>query len=164
MSDEPDRVDFAQWILERNLSWIAAAEVKTGVIVALNTTMLGALAAVYGAEAASDRTFWAILFSTIAAGCLGVAVFSAAMSVLPRTTGPASSFIFFGRIAETAKAEYEKEFRNATREQFLDDCLAQIHRNAEIARDKFNWVRLSMVWSFASVLPWILALVSLIGD
>ncbi|WP_233099873.1 hypothetical protein, partial [Acidovorax sp. IB03] len=41
MSTENERLQTAQWVLERNLGWIAAAEVKVGVIVAIDTAMLG---------------------------------------------------------------------------------------------------------------------------
>lgn len=34
-----ERLQIAQWILERNLAWIAAAEVKVGVIVAIDVAM-----------------------------------------------------------------------------------------------------------------------------
>lgn len=41
MSSDKERLQTAQWVLERNLAWIAAAEVKVGVIVAIDTAMLG---------------------------------------------------------------------------------------------------------------------------
>lgn len=40
MTDD-ERLKAAQWVLERNLAWVAAAEVKVGVIVAIDTAMLG---------------------------------------------------------------------------------------------------------------------------
>lgn len=161
MPNDETRLRLAQWILERNLSWIAAAEVKTAVIVGINTGMLGAVVASFSAAAPSSRTAWAYLFTIVSVLCLGLGVFCASMSVLPRLTGPRSSFIFFGRIAQSSEADYAGSFRNAADSQLLDDCLAQIHRNAEIARDKFGWVRSGMAWSFAGVMPWVAALACL---
>lgn len=158
MANDDARLRLAQWILERNLSWIAAAEVKTGVIVAIDTGMLGAVVAAFSTAAPGSRTAWAYLFTIVSVLCLGLGVFCASMSVLPRLTGPRSSFIFFGRVAESSGADYTVSFRNATDTQLLDDCLAQIHRNAEIARDKFGWVRRSMAWSFLGLIPWVAAL------
>ena len=51
-----------------------------------------------------------------------------------------------------------KYLDGASVDQLLSDCLAQIHRNAEIACEKFKWVRAGMFWSFVAVLPWIVAL------
>lgn len=163
MNEDSGRIQMAQWVLERNLHWIAAAEVKTGVIVALDTAMLGALAAAFSALDPSQHTIWARILTAAPAVCLGVAILCAAISVRPRVTGPDTSFIFFGKIVEKTALEYAEAFRNATEAQFLDDCLAQAYRNAEIARDKFDWVRASMTWSFAAVLPWALALSVLLG-
>lgn len=156
MNNDQERLSFAQWILERNLHWVGAAEVKTGVIVALNTAMLGGLAAAF--SAAGERTAWANFFSIASAACLLIALFCAAMSVLPRTDGPPTSFVFFGKIVKNSRADYVDSFKRASSAAFLDDCLEQIHRNAEIACDKFRWVRNAMMWSFVAVLPWVAAI------
>jgi hypothetical protein len=163
MDSESDRLKLAHWILERNLHWIAASEVKLGVVVAVDTAMLGGLAAAFSAADAACRTPWAVLCTVVAAVCLGCGVFCAAMAVLPRVTGPPTSFIFFGGIVKRAAHEYAEAFRKASVDQLLSDCLAQIHRNAEIACEKFQWVRAGMFWSFAAVLPWIASLALLIN-
>ncbi|MDH4259879.1 MAG: DUF5706 domain-containing protein, partial [Gammaproteobacteria bacterium] len=111
---DSERLQVSQWILERNLHWIGAAEVKTGVIVAIDTAMLGGLAAAFSAVAPAERTAWATLFTIISAGCLGVALLCTAMSILPRVTGPESSFIFFGKIVKRTTAEYADAFRKMT--------------------------------------------------
>jgi hypothetical protein len=162
MSDEAERLQVAQWILERNLQWIGAAEVKTGVIVALDTAMFGAVAAAFSATEAAERTAWSNLLSIVAAACLLAALFCAAMSVLPRTDGPPSSFVFFGTIVKRTAPDYVDAFRRADSSAFLQDCLDQIHRNAEIACDKFRWVRNATMWSFGAVLPWVAAIACLI--
>jgi hypothetical protein len=42
VSTGTERLQTALWVMERNLGWIAAAQVKVGVIVAIDTGMLGA--------------------------------------------------------------------------------------------------------------------------
>jgi hypothetical protein len=152
MNDDQERLSYAQWVLDRNLHWIGAAEVKTGVIVALNTAMLGGLAAAFSSD--PQRSVAANLLAYSSAALLLIALFCAAMSVLPRTEGPATSFVFFGKIAKSSRSDYVDSFMRADKAAFLDDCLAQIHRNAEVACDKFRWVRNAMLWSFVAVLPW----------
>jgi hypothetical protein len=164
MSVDRDRLQVAQWVLERNLAWIAAAEVKVGVIVAIDTAMLGGLGATFSGADGGIRTAWAWLFTIIAAIALGAGLMCAAMAVLPRVTGPEKSLLFFGRIGPCADAEYIEKFKNATDAELLNDWTAQIHRNAEIACDKFAWVRKGMWWSFLSVLPWFSAIIALLSN
>ena len=158
MTKDSERLKVAQWVLERNLGWIAAAEIKVGVIVALDTAMLGVLATSFGSLLPAERTAWANLFTLLAAITIVVAIICAAMSILPRVNGPKKSLLFFGRIAGLHHPNYVANFRSATESEMLEDCLAQIHRNAEIAREKYMWVGRSMKWSFFSVVPWVAAL------
>ncbi len=44
MASDPEKLAHARWVLERNLHWIAAAEVKVGIVIAIDTGLLGALA------------------------------------------------------------------------------------------------------------------------
>jgi hypothetical protein len=156
-----DKLEHAKWILDMHLHWISASEVKAGAIVAIDTAMLGALAAAFSALPSIEHTAWANLSSFIAASCLLIAIFCTAMSVLPRTDGPPNSFLFFGKIVKRSVADYLDAFRRADGSAFLDDCIDQVYRNAEIACTKFRWVRNAMVWSFAALSPWVISLACL---
>lgn len=162
MSNSKDRLETSQWILERNLTWIAAAEIKVGVIVAIDTAMLGGLGAAFSAAEKASRTQWAWLLSLVSLSCLAAGIFCAAMAVLPRVTGPKSSLLFFGRVGPCADAEYVQNLKTATDEDLLADWAAQIHRNAQIACDKFSWVRITMWWSFLAIPWWFPAIVFLL--
>lgn len=164
MSSDKERLQTAQWVLERNLAWISAAEVKVGVIVAIDTAMLGGLGAAFSASDGVARTAWAWLFTIGAVIALGSALFCAAMAVLPRVNGPAKSLLFFGRVGPCVDVDYVESFKKATDAGFLEDWTAQIHRNAQIACDKFSWVRKSMWSSFLSVMPWFAAIVTLLNN
>ena len=153
-----DRLATAQWVLERHFAWIAAAEVKVGVIVALDTALLGGLAAAFGASEVSARIAWAYFFILLASGSAVIGLLCAAMAVLPRTTGPKDSMLFFGQVAAQSSATYCDRFHRASDEMLLTDWVQQIHRNAEIARDKYIWVSRSMRWSFLAAPPWVAAI------
>lgn len=157
MSADKERLQFAQWVLERNLGFIAAAEVKVGVLVAVDTAMLGMLAAAFGASQVPDRTALAYLFTLVAVGAGMLGIFCAAWAVMPRVKGP-PSLLFFAQIAQNRSTDFADAFRAASDAKLLEDCLEQIHRNAEIACTKFGWVRKGMGWSFFSVIPWAAAL------
>lgn len=162
MGDDVNKFQLAQWTLERHLGWITAAEVKAGVVVTLDAAMFAAVATAFSALDQAHRTAWGCLLTTACGVCLVIGLFCIAMVFLPRLTGPKHSHIFFGCIAQQSGDEFRQAYRAATSEQLLDDCLAQIHRNAEIARDKFGWVRCGMLWSFAALPFWIAALAVLV--
>lgn len=50
MSTPNERLVTAQWILERNLGWVAAAEIKVGAITAVDIAMLAALGASFSVD------------------------------------------------------------------------------------------------------------------
>lgn len=162
MTSPNPRIDHAKWLLERTLGWIATADVKVGVAIALDTAMFGGLAAAYGTSDHTTRTAWAMLALIAACGLLAVAVFCASMAAIPRMLGPVSSNIYFARIAERKTADYSDAFARMSETDFLDDLTSQIHRNSEIATAKHAWVRKSLIWSFLSALPWATAIILLV--
>ncbi|RYF41433.1 MAG: hypothetical protein EOO38_20715 [Cytophagaceae bacterium] len=84
------------------------------------------------------------------------------MAVLPRLRGPQNSLLFFGKVSELSSVAYVARFSLATDEELLDDWLAQVHRNAEIACLKHIWVRRSIAWSFISAPMWVGAIAMLV--
>ena len=154
MTDLPKRIEHAKWLFERTLGWIATADVKVGVAIGMDTAMFGGLAAAYGASDASTRNAWAYL--ALSSACLGLvaAIFCASMAAIPRMLGPASSNVFFARIAEKPAHEFNDAFSHLDEPAFLADLTTQIHRNAEIATAKHAWVRKSLMWSFLAGIPW----------
>jgi hypothetical protein len=144
-------------VFERHLAWIAAAEVKVGVIVAIQTAMLGGLAAAFSVSDPAARTAWSYLATLSAAGLGVLSIFCAAMVLMPRTSGPERSLLFFAKVSSFSPEEYFENFLKSSPEELLRDWTAQIHRNAEIAMDKYFWVRRSIGWAFFSAAPWTLA-------
>jgi len=161
MADTKERLATAQWVLERNLGWITAADAKVSVVTTINLAMLGGLAAAY--SQASAKTCWVYLFSSLSAAFVIISLACAAISVLPRLDGPKHSLLFFGRIAEMGLNEYQQSFKQSPDEDFLDDLTEQIHRNAEIAKEKHRWVKNAMALSFLSVIPWVVSIALLIN-
>lgn len=158
------RLEYAKWILERNLHWISAVEVKVGFIIAVDTAMLGALAAAVSTTKFSENGAWTNLFTIVTVVTLISAFICAAMAVKPDTKGPPTSFVFFGEIAAQTGADYVDQFKRANDESFLQDLLRQIHRNAEIAKNKYDWVKSAVGWSFFSVPIWAAAIVCVLKD
>ena len=151
-----DRLIEARWVFERQLGWISAAEVKVGVVVTIQIAMLTGLGAVFAA--ASKKSSWALGSCTACVLLAAVAIFCAAMAVVPRTGGPDNSLLFFGRVQAFSELDYSHRFKSATDDDLLADWTAQIHRNAKIASAKHNWVAKAVMVSFMSALPWLVAI------
>lgn len=160
MSDNFERVQVAQWILDKQLAWITAADAKVAVIVALDTAVFAALAAAYAS--AKSPVACASLMSLATGILLVIALACAAMSLFPRIDGPKESLVFFGPVATVAHADYIVALAAASLDKLHADIAAQIHRNAEIAKLKHGWVRKSMGWSFLAALPWATAVYLLV--
>ena len=155
MLDTNHRLQTTQWLIERQLGWIAAADAKIAVVIAIDTATVAALAAAY--TSAKVTVPWAVAMSVGAAILVVVAMACAAISLLPRTSGPQSSLLFFGKIAQSPAADYVVAITSASDDQLLADFALQVHRNAEIASAKHRWVRRSVAWSFLAGLPWVFA-------
>ncbi|MFA5824979.1 MAG: Pycsar system effector family protein [Gallionellaceae bacterium] len=161
MNNESDRLTMAQWILERQIGWITSADAKVGVVVAIQAAMVGALAAAYGSAKQPEGS--ALFFAGFALLLSVLSLVCAALALFPRTDGPSSSFIFFGKITTLTREEYVSQLSLVSEEKLLADCAQQIHRNAEIAGKKHEHVRHAMIWGFASVAPWVLAIWALVS-
>lgn len=159
MADETERLRTTQWILERQIGWISTADIKVGAVVAIQTAMAGLLASAF--SAASTRSEY-VIFSTAFSFLLTIAAFiCASYALIPRTDGPDRSVIFFGKIVCFSRREYVDEMSNITYQQLIEDCAEQIHRNAEIAKEKHRWVQNGMIWTFLSAPFWIFSLLNL---
>lgn len=110
-----DRLSSAQWILERTLGWIAAAEIKVGVVVTIDIAMMGGLAAAYAGVATKTQAIYG--FTATAATLAAIALACAAMSIKPRLDGPDRSLLYFGRVAEMPRADYIDRLRAASDEE-----------------------------------------------
>lgn len=162
MNNESDRLHMAQWILDRQIGWIVSADAKVGVAVAIQTAMVGALAATYGS--ANQPAVSTLFLAGFALFLSLVSIVCAALALFPRTDGPTSSFIFFGKIAALTREEYVSRLGLVSEGELLSDCAQQIHRNAEIASEKHMHVRHALIWGFASVVPWGVAIWALVSS
>ena len=55
-----ERIETAQWVFDKTLGWVAAAEVKVAAICAIDTAMLAGLGALFLTD--STKSAWANVF------------------------------------------------------------------------------------------------------
>lgn len=152
-----DRIWFLEASLTRQLGWIAAADSKASLAFAIDTAMLGLLAAVAPKTASAWTVAPAILASFAVLFGLATLLFLSIAS-FPRTQGPKGSVIYFGGIAQRDVAQFETAVETLSEEGYIADLSGQVHRNAEIATRKFAWVQRALMSLYISVVPWGVAL------
>ena len=152
-SEQTERLQIAQWLLDKQLECIASADAKVAVVITLNTAIVAILASTYATSSNPDLP--GTLLALSAGLFTFVALFCAAMSIFPRVKGSDKSLVFFGSVAENTFADYVHTFATSTVDHFVLDITAQVHRNAEIAKAKYVWVRRSIAFSFLVVPIWV---------
>lgn len=158
--DTSKRLLTAQWVLDRQLSWITAADARVAAIVTINTAMLAGLAAAYNSHDTHTRIMMVLSLLTVMMGITALAL--CAMAIKPKTDGPHGSLLFFGSVAATEVESYQQSFHSASDMELLLDWSQQIHVNAKIANAKYTRVGKAIAASFAAASFWIAALVFLV--
>ncbi len=154
MADDETRLDLLDRILGRNLQWVAAADSKVAPILALDTGMLGVIAALFPKPSAWSAV--QVAATAIAAALLLTSMIAVASAVFPRLEGPKGSRVFFGGIAQADPDAYVASMLAGITPELLQDFAKQCHRNAEIAETKFRYIRWAMILLFCSIVPWLI--------
>ena len=85
MKDDSERIKYAQWVLERTLAAIGAAEVKLGIIITINLAMLASMESVFKTK---DMFIgWSLIFAIEAFIGIFLSLFCCALVLIPRLQG-----------------------------------------------------------------------------
>lgn len=150
-----------EYILDKQLGWIAAADTRLSLILLISTAMLGSMA-VHAPKPSSWTILMAIPTSfAIFFLCLSI-IFSACAS-FPRTSGTKGSLIFFDGINSRDINQFISAITSAQESDFREDLIRQCHINAQIALSKFIWVKRGLSSLFFAMPPWALSIYALYG-
>lgn len=148
-------------LLSKQLSWISAADSKVAPMFAINTAMLGVLAALIPPIA--NWTIFRVIITTLSVIPLITSMIFLTLVTFPRLSGPKGSYIYFGGITTKSENSYVNDMINIEDDVFLKDILTQTYRNAEIAQSKFNHIKKAIALAFISFPIWLLAVWLLYG-
>lgn len=160
--DESMRVRIHEASLARQLDWIRAADSKLVGVLALGTALAGVLAGLV--PFVHNWLLFQMLSLCGAALLLGVTFIMIGIAAFPRTRGPQGSLLYFGGIATLSRIDFAGAARSMSLSSYLDDLLAQVHRNAEIAAVKYKWIQRAKITLLACVLPWICAVIAMADE
>ena len=150
-----------QYILDKQLGWISAADSRLSLVLSLSTAMLGALA-VY-ATTAGAWTLMAGIPAAFAIFFLSISIIFCAFASFPRTDGTKGSLVFFDGIVSRDVTQFRSAIKAAQKSDLQDDLIDQCHINAKIASTKFTWVKRGMASMLISMLPWAFAMYQFYG-
>jgi hypothetical protein len=171
MVDEKERVATAQWILERNLNWIAWADIKVGVLATLDVAMFGGLGAAYALPNHGHMgvVTWAAMIlacaGLVTSLCFACAVLIPNMKAASLNREQAAShmsLVFFKEIASRHADAYGEALATKSDGELLADWARQIHRNAQIAEIKHSRLRWAVYATCTALTPWITAVILLV--
>jgi hypothetical protein len=157
---EQDRTETLERLLDRQLSWVTAANERIGTPMALATGMLGVLAALSPGRACQWTCAPGAFAAASAAGLL-YSLVCCSLAVFPRTKAPHDSMVYFGGIAARDRSALVESLLERSDKDHLQDLAQQVHVNAQIAATKFRWVQRAMLALLLSVPPWLVALLLL---
>ena len=152
-----ERIHFLEANFDRQLSWIRAADSRLTLAFALDTGMLGVLAAVSPLQ----PTSWSIasaIFASFAAAFAVASLVCVTFASFPRVQGPLGSLVFFEGISHRTAPQFKEAVIALSDESYIDDLANQCHRNAEIASRKFSWVQRAFVCLYLAAPAWGLAI------
>lgn len=144
-----------QWLLERQIAWIASADSKITVLGPLPIAMLAiSLSQVTEKMSSVGLEDFPLIASSLA---LCISLYFAKATLTPRVKGPDNSIVFFGRIASQSPEDYTHNIRSLSAQDYSNDLIQQIHRNAVIADVKHRNIRRA-TWFLALAVPfWLFA-------
>ena len=85
---------------------------------------------------------------------LGLSFIYIYFSNYPRTKGPENSLYYFGSIENCKSDEFYNKFTSRKDSEHVADLLAQTHRNAEILKIKFEFLKGAYTLLLLGIVPW----------
>ncbi len=140
-------------VLQLVLSFFSRVESKFSVILAIDTGMIGFLAA----NAPPFKTFslWMMLSGAATVLLLAASVAMLYRGSFPNLKGGESSLIYFREIAKRREHQFIEEFSALGEKKYEHDLLAQAWRNSQILTMKFDCLKLAFTFLALAIVPWI---------
>lgn len=161
MQDKPNRVDWAEKNLTRQIDWIGKFDVKANLLIAIYMAMLSYLFSVLPRLHLFNTGLTISTVLTIGLLSIGIAcLFRALVPNVKISEGGPSSFIFFGTIPLKPAEQFVKSFSELNEDTYLTDLLWQVYRNAQILGQKFSNLKTAYIFLAIATVPWLFSIYS----
>ncbi len=142
--------------LQRQLDWIGRYDARISFVTGICIGMIGLLVGIVPAPDKWTTVLCISFFATI--GLLIVSLVYVYLGQYPKTDSPNQSLLFFGTIAKLKHDEFNKNFKAASDDDYLEDLLSQCHINAQILSKKFYVFKRALILMLIAVVPWAIAI------
>ncbi|MEQ1695746.1 MAG: Pycsar system effector family protein [Hyphomicrobiaceae bacterium] len=149
-------LDIAAKQLDRLLAFSPRVETKIAAVFAVDVAMLALLA--MNANATDVKQAHLVALDTIVVIALAASIWFLCRATFPQLEGGGSSLVYFREIAGRTEVNFIKEMRDVDADQYTDDLLRQVWRNAEILTTKFEGMRNAFICTTLAVPFWFTAL------
>jgi hypothetical protein len=155
--DTKELIDLSRDQLNRVLGFFPRVDAKISVLLSIDIAMLAVLAS----KAPLKELQWnstTALIAFLALALIALSLVFLYQASFPRLAGGRSSLLYFREIAKRREAAFIDEFSEQTEEAFLKDVLAQVWRNSEILKQKYDYIKYSFIVMICALPPWLIAL------
>jgi Family of unknown function (DUF5706) len=139
------------------LSFFPRVESKSSVLLAIDTSMLGFLAA--KAPRWQEFSTWMAVAAILTVLLLSASIVMLYRGAFPQLSGGHGSLIYFREIANRTEHRFVEEFKAQSDEQYVNDLLGQAWRNSEILCVKFDCLKRAFAFMALAILPWLTTVV-----
>jgi hypothetical protein len=147
----------AKDVLTLVLSFFSRVDAKASVVLAVDTGMLGYLAA--HLSPLNSMRWWDILAPALALVLLTISYWHLYKGAFPNLEGGDRSLVYFREIAKRTENKFIDEFVAQQESDYAKDLLGQAWRNSVILKEKFNHLKLSFSFMAAAIFPWAITLI-----
>jgi Family of unknown function (DUF5706) len=138
------------------LSFFPRVDAKASVVLAVDTGMVGYLAA-HLPELNSMR-WWEFLAPACTIALLTWSFWYLYKGAFPQLKGGEDSLVYFREIARRTETKFIDDFMSQQEPAYIKDLLGQTWRNSQILKAKFDDLRCSFIFMAIAVVPWTISL------
>lgn len=140
--------------LDRVLAFFPRVDNKASALFAINSTMLGVLAA--RLDVPDFSVWYTTLCAALSVAGITYSIANLYLCAYPHLKGGYGSSVYFQSIATKTESAFLDEFTKIDDNHWLSDVGAQIWRNSEILSAKFTSLKQSFIATLVSLGPWTL--------
>ena len=138
------------------LGFFPRADAKNSVVLAVDTAMVGYLAA--HIPPLNSLTPWECVGPVLTFVLQGISIWHLYKGAFPTLEGGGGSFVYFREIAKKTEAKFIDEFTQQSEGAYVRDVLGQAWRNSEILSEKFEHLKTAFAMLACAVVPWAFSL------
>jgi hypothetical protein len=138
------------------LSFFPRVDAKASVVLAVDTGMVGYLAA--HLPALDSMHWWEFLAPACTVALLAWSFWYLYRGAFPQLRGGEGSLVYFKEVTKRTETKFVDEFMSQQEPAYIKDVLGQAWRNSQILKEKFDDVRLAFIFMAIAVLPWAISL------